>query len=62
VTTFRFDPQHSAFAKEAGWQDTFDDLRIRPRKRGERINESTTAPLVCRDPAPDGAMAGTTDR
>ena len=25
--------------EEAGWQDTFDDLRVRPRKRGERINE-----------------------
>ena len=25
--------------KEAGWQDAFDDLRVRPRKRGERLNE-----------------------
>lgn len=39
AATFRFDPDHLAFAKEAGWQDTFDDLRVRPRKRGERINE-----------------------
>ena len=39
VTTFAFDPADPAFAKEAGWQDTFDDLRARPRKRGERINE-----------------------
>lgn len=39
AATFRFDPEHLAFAKEAGWQDTFDDLRVRPRKRGERINE-----------------------
>ena len=39
VATFNFDPADPAFAKEAGWQDTFDDLRVRPRKRGERINE-----------------------
>ena len=39
VDTFKFDPQHLAFAREAGWQDTFDDLRARPRRRGERINE-----------------------
>jgi hypothetical protein len=39
VATFAFDPADPAFAKEAGWQDTFDDLRARPRKRGERINE-----------------------
>lgn len=37
--TFRLDPNHTAFAKEAGWQDTFDDLRVRPRKRGEPLNE-----------------------
>ena len=39
VTTFAFDPADPAFGREAGWQDTFDDLRARPRKRGERINE-----------------------
>jgi hypothetical protein len=39
AATFKFDPDHLTFAKEAGWQDTFDDLRVRPRKRGERINE-----------------------
>jgi ERCC4-related helicase len=39
VVTFNIDPADPAFAKEAGWQDTFDDLRNRPRKRGERINE-----------------------
>jgi len=39
VTTFTFDPADPAFTKEAGWQDVFDDLRARPRKRGERINE-----------------------
>jgi SNF2 family DNA or RNA helicase len=39
TATFRLDPNHPAFAKEPGWQDTFDDLRERPRKRGERIGE-----------------------
>jgi hypothetical protein len=32
-------PGDPAFAKDAGWDDAFDDLRIRPRKRGERIGE-----------------------
>src|SRR5207244_9489198 len=39
VTTFNVDPADPAFAKDPGWQDTLDDLRARPRKRGERINE-----------------------
>jgi hypothetical protein len=39
VSTFNLDPSDSAFAKDAGWQATFDGLRARPRKRGERINE-----------------------
>jgi hypothetical protein len=39
VTTFHLNPADPAFAKEPGWQDTFDDLRARPRKHGERINE-----------------------
>jgi SNF2 family DNA or RNA helicase len=39
VATFRFDPNDPAFAKETAWQDTFDDLRARPRKRGERLTE-----------------------
>lgn len=39
VATFTFDPADPAFAKETGWQDTFDDLRSRPRKRRERVNE-----------------------
>ncbi len=39
TATFRLDPSDPAFAKEPGWQDTFDDLRERPRKRGERIGE-----------------------
>jgi ERCC4-related helicase len=36
VPTFRFDPTHLAFKDADGWGDAFDDLRIRPRKRGER--------------------------
>jgi len=39
VKTYRFDPSDRAFAKDAGWDDAFDDLRIRPRKRGERLGE-----------------------
>jgi hypothetical protein len=39
VETFRFDPVHPAFAAEPGWADAFDDLRARPRRRGERLNE-----------------------
>ncbi len=39
VETFAFDPAHPAFAAEAGWGEAFDDLRVRPRKRGERVNE-----------------------
>jgi superfamily II DNA or RNA helicase len=39
AATFRLDPAHPAFAKEPGWQDTFDALRTRPRKRGERLGE-----------------------
>lgn len=37
VETFKLDPGDPAFAKDAGWGDAFDDLRIRPRKRGERL-------------------------
>ena len=39
VQTYLFDPNASAFASESGWDDVFDDLRIRPRKRGERVGE-----------------------
>jgi SNF2 family DNA or RNA helicase len=39
VKTYRFDPKSPAFAKDAGWDDAFDDLRIRPRKRRERLGE-----------------------
>jgi hypothetical protein len=31
AATFKFDPDHKAFSRAAGWQDTFDDLRLRPR-------------------------------
>jgi hypothetical protein len=39
VATFHLDPADPAFTKDAGWDDAFDDLRIRPRKRGERLGE-----------------------
>jgi ERCC4-related helicase len=39
VATFALDPADKAFARETGWQDTFDDLRLRRRKRGESLNE-----------------------
>jgi hypothetical protein len=39
VATFHLDPGNPAFTKDAGWDDAFDDLRIRPRKRGERLAE-----------------------
>jgi ERCC4-related helicase len=39
VRTYLLDPTAPAFARESGWDDVFDDLRVRPRKRGERIGE-----------------------
>ena len=39
VETFKLDPTNPAFAKDAGWDDAFDDLRVRPRKRGERVGD-----------------------
>lgn len=39
VATFQLDPSNPAFAKDAGWDDAFDDLRVRPRKRGERVGD-----------------------
>ncbi|TVR81402.1 MAG: ATP-dependent helicase [Rhodospirillales bacterium] len=45
VETFVIDPQHPAFARDAAWQDAFDDLRARRRGRRERVNEwRRTAP------------------
>jgi ERCC4-related helicase len=35
--TFLLDPSSPAFADDRSWSDAFDDLRIRPRKRGERL-------------------------
>ena len=46
VSTFRLDPSAPAFTKESGWDDTFDDLRVRPRKRGERMGEWRCLVLV----------------
>jgi hypothetical protein len=37
--TFQLDPTHPAFSNEGGWDDAFDDLRVRPRKRGERLTD-----------------------
>jgi hypothetical protein len=46
VKTYHFDSKDPAFAKDAGWDDAFDDLRVRPRKRGERLGEwRLNAPL-----------------
>ncbi len=39
VETYRLDPSDPAFTKDAGWDDAFDDLRVRPRKRGERLGD-----------------------
>lgn len=39
IDTFVIDPQHAAFARDAAWQDAFDDLRSRRRSRRERVNE-----------------------
>lgn len=39
VETFKLNPSDPAFTKDAGWDDAFDDLRIRPRKRGERLGD-----------------------
>jgi hypothetical protein len=36
IATYRLDPADPAFARDAGWADAFDDLRVRPRRRGER--------------------------
>jgi superfamily II DNA or RNA helicase len=39
VETFAINPQHPTFARDASWQDAFDDLRGRRRGRRERVNE-----------------------
>ncbi len=39
TVTYRLDPSDPAFSKDAGWDDAFDDLRVRPRKRGERLGD-----------------------
>src|SRR5262249_17039172 len=46
VATFCFDPNDLAFAKEPGWQDVFDDLRVQRRKRGERLSEWRKPPPI----------------
>ena len=39
VATFLLNPGDPAFAKDSGWDDAFDDLRVRPRKHGERLGD-----------------------
>lgn len=39
VQTYKLDPEDPAFSKDSGWDDAFDDLRVRPRKRGERLSD-----------------------
>lgn len=39
TVTYRLDPSDPAFSRDAGWDDAFDDLRVRPRKRGERLGD-----------------------
>jgi SNF2 family DNA or RNA helicase len=39
VETYKLNPADPAFVKDHGWDDAFDDLRTRPRKRGERLSE-----------------------
>ena len=39
VETFYLDPNNPTFVKDAGWDDALDDLRSRPRKRGERLSD-----------------------
>jgi hypothetical protein len=39
VEAFRLNPSDPAFTKDAGWEDAFDYLRVRPRKRGERLGD-----------------------
>lgn len=39
VETYRFDPSMQAFAHDPGWLATFDELRDRRRRRGERLTE-----------------------
>jgi ERCC4-related helicase len=38
IPIFHLNPDDAAF-RETGWSEAFDDLRIRPRKRGERLSD-----------------------
>ncbi len=48
ISTFRLDTSDPAFARDTGWDDAFDDLRVRPRKRGERVGDWRRAAPVRR--------------
>lgn len=39
IETYHIDPTNPVFVKDAGWDDALDDLRTRPRKRGERLRD-----------------------
>ena len=59
VATFKLDPDNPAFAHESSWNDVFDDLRTRRRKRGEKLSEwrknAAIRPIVFEPPRmPDG--------
>jgi ERCC4-related helicase len=62
VATFRLDPSTPAFAGEPSWADAFDDLRVRPRRRGESASDwRKDAPVrsIAFEPPelPDGRLA-----
>ena len=37
--TYHLDPNDPAFSRDTGWDDAFEDLRVRPRKRGEKLGD-----------------------
>jgi ERCC4-related helicase len=39
IDTYYLDPANPLFVNDAGWDDALDDLRNRPRKRGERLRD-----------------------
>ena len=39
IETYYLDPANPLFVNDAGWDDALDDLRSRPRRRGERLGD-----------------------
>jgi hypothetical protein len=39
IDTYYLDPTNPLFVNDAGWDDALDDLRSRPRRRGERLRD-----------------------